>query len=90
MTGRTRAKRDSAVEMVGEVTRTWTRAAGKRIPPAFAAHARAAVREGVLAVASLADEVLRAVEAQTGRARRRVERIPVRTPRPRRTARRRG
>lgn len=46
----------------------------------FREHLRAAVREGLLAIASLCEEALRGMEAGTRRARRRVERIPVRGP----------
>jgi hypothetical protein len=68
---------DDAVELVRTFTRRWGRGTARRLSPGFQAHARAAVREGILALASLCEDVLRRAEVTTQRARRRVERIPV-------------
>ncbi len=80
-----------ARELVGAVIRSWERGARQALPPAVRGHLRAAAREGLLAVATLCEEILRGAEARTRRARKRVERIPVaagapggRRPRPRR------
>jgi hypothetical protein len=75
MAKRTRRRRVGG--LVRDLARGWTRQARSGLPPVFRAHARTAVREGLLAVASLCEEILRSAEARTGRARRRIERIAV-------------
>ena len=47
------------------------------IPPAARTHLRAAVREGILALASLGEAALKAVEGSARQTRQRIERIPV-------------
>jgi hypothetical protein len=90
------ARRDADTgfaRLIETVTRDWGRSAATRLPPEFTTHMRAAVRETFLAVAALCTSVLKAAEARTAAARRRVERIPVTSAAPRRrraTSKRRG
>jgi len=89
----TERARLGAAGVVRRLTRAWGPAGGRGGPREFQAHARMAVREGLLAVASLCEDILQGMEEQARRARRRVERIPVtrtvaRTPRTQRTRRR--
>jgi len=55
--------------------RRWIQA--ELIPPAARTHLRAAVREGILALASLSEAALKAVEGSARLTRQRIERIPV-------------
>jgi hypothetical protein len=47
------------------------------VPPAVRGHLRAAVREGLLALAGLCEAALKAVEGSARVTRQRIERIPV-------------
>lgn len=91
---RARRKADRGLgRRIETAARDWSRSAERRLPPEFATHMRAAMREAVLAVAALCTSVLKAAEEKTAAARRRVERIPVTpaAPRQRRaTSKRRG
>ena len=66
-----------ATELVSGAIRSWERGAKQALPPPVRAHLRAAAREGLLAVATLCEEILRGAETRTRRARKRVERIPL-------------
>lgn len=66
-----------AADLVGRFAREWARGAQTALPPQVRAHLRAAAREGLLAMATLWEAILRGAEEQTRRARRRVERIPI-------------
>lgn len=66
-----------AADLVRSFAREWARGAQTALPPQVRTHLRAAAREGLLAMATLWEEILRGAEEQTRRARRRVERIPV-------------
>lgn len=76
--------RSQARDLVRELARRWGQRTAGRLPEAFQAHARAALREALLAVAVLCEEALRRAGSGTQRMRRRVERIPVGPERPRR------
>jgi len=52
--------------------------AAQLVPPAARGHLRAAVREGLLALVSLCEGALKAVEGSARVTRQRIERIPVR------------
>ncbi len=47
------------------------------VPPSARAHLRAAIREGVLALASLCEAALKVVEGSARGTRQRIKRIPV-------------
>jgi hypothetical protein len=76
--------RPQVLPLVRELARRWGRRTAGRLPEAFQVHARAALREALLAVAVLCEEALRRAGTSTQRVRRRVERIPVGPERPRR------
>lgn len=80
-TGARREPDTRLATLLENLSRDWSRRALRRLPPEFTAHMRAAVRELFLAGAALGESALRAAEARTAEARRRVERIPV-GPRP--------
>lgn len=81
-----------AARLVKGIARSWEREAGKFVSPEVRAHMRAAVREGLLAIAGVCAQILRRAEEGARRARSRVERIPLTgaTVRRRRTRNKRG
>jgi len=70
-------ERNQGQAVVRALVRDWTREARSALPPQFRGHARVAVREGLLALTSLCEEILRRVEMRTQHVSRRLERIPV-------------
>lgn len=61
----------------GRKGRALYRRAGQLVPPPARAHLRAAIREGVLALASLCEAALKVVEGSARGTRQRIKRIPV-------------
>jgi hypothetical protein len=71
-------RRTQVASLLRGIARRWGRGARRTLPPEVRAHLQAAVREGLLALASLCEELVRGVEGRARRARSRVKRIAVR------------
>ena len=64
----------TTTRLVEEFSRRWGEQTARALPPEVRAHARASIREGLLAIASIWEETLRGIEERAHDMRRGLER----------------